>query len=178
MTAFVALLLMMGAISAARAQDAWLYTSEVPCASAPVYGIPFNSCAISNKRTFRIGTVQSWRLGFADEKSEFAIGLYNLIEPAAGSGMSPIAPSGMVAWIQAAEALKPVTSGGTGWALSGNRYVTFQKVRRQCVAFVRNAPVVNGQQRWILGAAFCREATAPIPTTEADFIADSIKVRL
>ena len=69
-------------------------------------------------------------------------------------------------------------SGGTGWTLTANRFVTFQKAQRQCVAFVRNGPAINGQQKWILGAAFCRESASPIPDSEAQFVADSIKVRL
>jgi len=176
-TGMLALLFVAGAFTAAFAQEAWLYGSEIPCATAPVYGIPFNNCAVSNRRTFRIGSVQSWRLTFADSKSEFAIGLYRLVEAQGGAGMSPVPTnSGMIDWIRAAEALRSVASGGTGWALNGN-YVTFQKSQRQCLAFVRNGPAPDGQQKWILGAAFCREAVAPIPASEAQFIVDAIKVR-
>ncbi len=49
------------------------------CATAPVYGVPFNQCWTSNVRTFRIGNVQSWRLTYTDSKSELAIGLYRLV---------------------------------------------------------------------------------------------------
>jgi hypothetical protein len=161
----------------AFAQDAWTYTSEIPCATAPVYGVPFTNCWISNTRTFRIGTVQSWRLAFVDQKSEFAIGLYSLVQAHGSDGMSPVAAnSGMIDWIRASEALRTVATGGTGWAVSGD-HVTFQKPQRQCIGFVRNGPAYNGQQKWILGAAFCRESTAPLSDNEAAFIADTIKVR-
>jgi len=55
--------------------------------------------------------------------------------------------------------------------------VTFQKAQRQCIGFVRNGPIAGGVMHWILGAVFCRESTSPIPTTEAQFIADAVKVR-
>ncbi len=78
----------------------------------------------------------------------------------------------MIEWIRAADSLKSVTSGGTGWTMSGSEAVTFQKSQRQCIAFVR-----NGQPNWILGAALCRESASPISPNEAAFIADAIKVR-
>jgi hypothetical protein len=94
------------------------------------------------------------------------------------TGLPAVAPgSSMIEWIRTADALKNVTTGGTSWAMSAGDarqpYVTFQKAQRQCVAFVRNGPA----QRWILGAAFCRESTSPIPASEAAFISDAIIVR-
>jgi hypothetical protein len=162
------------------AQDAWNFSSEVPCATTPVQGLPFQKCLISNVRTFRVGTVQAWRLTFVESKSEFAIGFYKMLEAHGVGGMSPVSSSGMADWIRTADALKNITSGGTGWASGGDssaRYVTFQRGQRQCLAFVHNGPVVNGQVNWILGAAFCRESVSPIPFSEAQFIADAIRVR-
>jgi hypothetical protein len=159
------------------AQDSWNFSSEIPCASAPVYGVPFSRCWISNPRTFRIGNVQSWRLTFADSNSEFSIGFYKLIEAHGVGGMSAVTSASMVSWIQTADALKNATTGGSSFALSGSEYVTFRKAQRQCIAFVRNAPSVGGQVRWILGAAFCRESATPIPPAEAQFLADAVRVR-
>ena len=65
----------------AAAQDAWVFASAISCASAPVYGLPFNQCWVSNTRGFRIGNIRAWRLLFADSKSEVAVGLYKLVEP-------------------------------------------------------------------------------------------------
>jgi hypothetical protein len=174
-------LLVAGSLpGAALAQDAWTFSSEVPCATAPVQGLPFQTCLISNVRTFRVGTVQAWRLTFADTKSEFAIGFYKMVEAHGYGGMSPVSYSNMAEWVRTADALKNITSGGTGWANGGDsnaRYVTFQRGQRQCLAFVHNGPAVNGQVNWLLGAAFCRDSVAPIPFSEAQFIADAIRVR-
>jgi hypothetical protein len=177
----IILLLALGSLSGgALAQDAWNFSTEVPCATTPVQGLPFQRCLISNVRTFRVGTVQAWRLTFADSKSEFAIGFYKMIEAHGVGGMSPVSYSSMAEWVRTADALKNITSGGTGWASGGDasaRYVTFQKAQRQCLAYVHNGPLVNGQVNWILGAAFCRDSASPIPFSEAQFIADAIRVR-
>jgi len=173
----LALLVLSVSVKPAVAQDAWVFTNEIPCATAPVYGVPFNRCWTSNVRTFRVGNVQSWRLTYTDSKSEFAIGLYKLVEAHGVGGMSPVPSSGEADWIRTADALKNVTSGAGGWASAGNAYVTFQKSQRQCIGFVRNGPTVSGQVNWILGAAFCRESASPIPTSEAQFIADAVQVR-
>lgn len=173
----LALLAMAFASRAAAAQDSWVFASEIPCATAPVYGVQFNQCWISNVRSFRVGTVQSWRLTFNDPKSEFAIGLYRLVEAHGVGGLSPVNGSGAADWIRTADALKNVTSGASRWAMAGGEYVTFQKAQRQCIGFVRNGPIVGGVTHWILGAAFCRESASPIPTSEAQFVADAIRVR-
>ncbi len=181
LVALLAALVVFGSVKAADAQDSWVFTNEIPCATAPVYGVPFNRCWTSNIRTFRIGTVQSWRLTYTDSKSEFAIGLYRLVRADGVGGLSPVASSGAVDWLRTADALKNVTTGAGGWALSGSRggdhYVTFQKAQRQCIGFVRNGTGTAGQLSWILGAAFCRETSTPIPKAEAEFVADAVKVR-
>ena len=170
-----------GRAGTALAQDSWVFATEVPCATAPVYGVPFSQCWTSNVRTFRIGNVQSWRLTYTDSKSEFAIGLYRLVQAHGVGGLSPVANSGAVDWLRTADALKNVTTGGGGWAFTGSTagdlYVTFQKAQRQCIGFVRNGSGVAGQLNWILGAVFCRESSSPLPMSEAQFIADAVKVR-
>jgi hypothetical protein len=177
----LAALIAGGTVTTAVAQDSWNFANEIPCATAPVYGVPFNRCWTSNVRTFRIGNVQSWRLTYTDTKSEFAIGLYRLVAAHGVGGLSPVANSGAVDWLRTADALKNVTTGAGGWALTGSRagdhYVTFQKAQRQCIGFVRNGAGSPGQLNWILGAVFCRESTTPIPTSEAEFVADAVKVR-
>src|SRR5262249_41356721 len=134
-------------------------------------------CWVSNVRTFRIGNVQSWRLTYADAKSEVAIGFYKLVEAHGVGGMSAVSGSGMVSWLQGADALKNATNGGFGWAYAGGEYVTFHKAQRQCIAFIRNGPAVGGQANWILGAAFCREASSPIAISEVQFINDAVRVK-
>ena len=177
----LALLVLAGSFRTAFAQDAWNFANEIPCATAPVYGVPFNRCWTSNVRTFRVGNVQSWRLTYTDSKSEVAIGLYRLVEAHGVGGMSAVASSGAIEWLRTADALKNVTAGATGWALSGStagdHYVTFQKAQRQCIGFVRNGPAIGGQINWILGATFCRESASPIPNSELQFIADAVQVR-
>ncbi len=70
-TRWIVSLLIAGSLPAnASAQDAWNFSTEVPCATTPVQGLPFQKCLISNVRTFRVGTVQAWRLTFTDAKSE------------------------------------------------------------------------------------------------------------
>ena len=165
-------------VRASLAEETWVFANEIPCSSAPVYGLPFNRCWISNMRSFRMGNVQSWRLLYADSKSESEVGLYSIVEARGSGGLPAVAPgSSMIEWIRTADALKNVTAGGTGWAMSGGAarepYLTFQKAGRQCLAFVRNGP----GQRWLLGAAFCRDATSPIAASEAAFISDAIQVR-
>jgi hypothetical protein len=177
----LAVLAVAGSARTALGQDSWVFTNEIPCATAPVYGVPFNRCWTSNVRTFRIGTVQSWRLTYTDSKSEFAIGLYRLVAAHGVGGLSPVANSGAVEWLRTADALKNVTTGAGGWTLTGSRagdhYVTFRKAQSQCIGFVRNGSGTAGQLNWILGAAFCRESATPIPTSEAEFVADAVKVR-
>jgi len=163
---------------AGLAEEAWVFANEIPCSSAPVYGLPFNQCWISNVRSFRMGSVQSWRLLYADSKSESEVGLYSIVAAHGADGLPSVAPgSSMIDWIRTADALKNVTSGGTGWAMSSGEvrqpFLTFQKPGRQCLAFVRTGPA----QRWLLGAAFCREATSPISANEAAFISDAIRMR-
>jgi hypothetical protein len=171
--AAVSLSSVCGAPKSAPAQDAWVFANAVPCASAPVYGLPFSACSISNTRAFRNGKIQSWRLTFSDAKSEVAVGLYRIVDAQGGGGMSPVSGSGVISWLQTAEALRSVTSGASSWALISGDYVTFQKGQRQCVGFVRNAPAAN----WTLGGALCREAQSPLAVSEAQFIADAVKVR-
>lgn len=177
----LAALVVVGSVKTAGAQDSWVFANEIPCATAPVYGVPFNRCWTSNVRTFRIGSVQSWRLTYTDSKSEVAIGLYRLVTAQGAGGFSPVASSGAVDWLRTADALKTVTTGAGGWALTGSvagdHYVTFQKAQRQCIGFVRNGPGTAGQLNWLLGAAFCRESATPIPMSEAQFIAAAVKVR-
>ena len=114
----LAALVAAGSVKTAFAQDSWVFTNEIPCATAPVYGVPFNRCWTSNVRTFRIGNVQSWRLTYTDSKSEFAIGLYRLVAAHGVGGLSPVASSGAVDWLRTADALKNVTTGAGGWALT------------------------------------------------------------
>ncbi len=177
----VALVAGAGLSTSASAQDSWVFSTEIPCESAPVYGVPFSQCWISNTRTFRIGTVQGWRLAYTDSKSEFSIGFYRIMDAHGVGGMSPVSASAAADWVRTADALKNVTAGASNWASSqnatGDRYITYQKPQRQCIAFVRNGPVTNGQVNWILGAAFCRESAAPLSSNEAQFIADAVKVR-
>lgn len=177
----LAVLALAGSIRPAVAQNSWVFNNEIQCATAPVYGVPFNRCWTSNVRTFRIGTVQSWRLTYTDSKSEFAIGLYRLVQAHGVGGLSPVASSGAVDWLRTADALENVTAGAGGWTYTGSRagdhYVTFQKAQRRCIGFVRNGSGTPGQLNWILGAVFCRETTSPIPTAEAEFVADAVKVR-
>jgi hypothetical protein len=142
-----------------------------------VYGLPFAQCWISNTRTFRNGNVQSWKLTYSDAKSDVAIGLYKLVEAHAPGGLGAVAGSGAIAWLQSAEALRTLTSGGTNWALGSGGYVTYQQAQRRCVGFVRNGPAIGGQINWILGAVFCRESDSPIAPSEAQFIADAVRVR-
>jgi hypothetical protein len=181
LTRILAVLVVAGTFRAAFAQDSWNFANEIPCATAPVYGVPFTQCWASNVRTFRVGNVQSWRLTYTDSKSEVAIGLYRLVEAHGVGGMSAVAGSTAIDWLRTADALKNVTAGGSGWTLNGSQagdhYVAFQKAQRQCIAFVRNGPAVNGQINWILGAAFCRESASPIPSSELQFIADAVQVR-
>lgn len=181
LVALLMALLVIGSVETADAQDSWVFNNEINCATAPVYGVPFNRCWTSNVRTFRIGNVQSWRLTYTDSKSEFAIGLYRLVQAHGVGGLSPVASSGAVDWLRTADALKNVTGGAGGWAYTasraGDHYVTFQKAQRQCIGFVRNGSGTPGQLNWILGAAFCRETSTPIPTAEAEFVADAVKVR-
>jgi hypothetical protein len=177
LTGMLAVLAMACISRTAFAQGSWNFTNEIPCATAPVFGVPFNQCWVSNPRSFRVGTVQSWRLTFNDSKSEFAIGLYRLVEAHGVGGMSPVASSGMAEWLRTADALKNVTSGASAWSWTGGQYVTFQKPQRQCIGFVRNGPIVGSAMNWILGAVFCRESSSPIPTSEAQFIADAVQVR-
>lgn len=164
----------------AVAQD-WSFAEETPCATAPVYGMQFQRCWISQVRTFRIGAVRAWRLSFGDSNSESSIGFYRMVEAHGIGGMGPVSASTMVDWVRTADALKNVTEGGSGWASNvagnGTRYVTFRKAARQCIAFVRNGPAVSGQVNWILGAAFCRESASPIPADEAQFVFDAVMVR-
>jgi hypothetical protein len=153
----------------------WVFANSIPCASAPVYGMSFSNCAVSNTRAFRVGNVRVWRLLLSDGKSEGAVGLYKLVEAHGVGGMGSV--SGMVDWLRSAEALGTVTSGGSGWALNGNQYVSFQRPNRQCVGFMRTGPAPGGPVNWILGGAFCRESTTPIPPNEAQFIVNAVKVR-
>lgn len=181
LTTLVAVLMVMIGATAAHAQDSWVFNNEIPCATAPVYGVPFNRCWTSNVRNFRIGTVQSWRLTYTDSKSEFAIGLYRLVAARGGGGFSPVSSSNAVDWLRTADALDNVTAGGSGWAITAStardHYVTFVKAQRQCIGFVRNGSGAPGQLNWLLGAAFCRESSTPIPTSEAQFVADAVRVR-
>jgi hypothetical protein len=181
LTGILVLLAAAGTSRAVLAQDSWNFANEIPCATAPVFGVPFTQCWASNVRTFRVGNVQSWRLTYTDTKSEVAIGLYRLVEAHGVGGMSAVSGSTAIDWLRTADALKNVTAGGSGWTLNGSQagdhYVAFQKAQRQCIAFVRNGPAVGGQINWILGAAFCRESASPIPSSELQFIADAVQVR-
>ncbi len=175
--AAVVLLACLAAGSPAEADD-WNFNQAIPCPTAPVYGVPFSQCYVSNVRTFRIGNIQSWRLTYTDSVSEFAIGYYRLVAAHGTGGMSPVTSnSALIDWVRTADALKHVSGGGTNWAVatspSGERYVTFQKGSRQCIGFVRNSP----SNTWTLGATFCRESRTPVPVQEVQFIWDAVKVR-
>ena len=136
----------------------------------------FRSCWVSNTRSFRVGDVRAWRFLFSDARSEIAAGLYKLVTPRGAGGMAAVAPGGLVDWLRTAEALKNVTAGASGWALNGP-FATFQKAGRQCIGFVRNGPAATGEATWILGATLCREAPGLLPSSEAQFISDALRVR-
>jgi len=107
-TRWIISLLIAGSLPGeALAQDAWNFSSEVPCATTPVQGLPFQKCLISNVRTFRVGTVQAWRLTFVESKSEFAIGFYKMLEAHGVGGMSPVSSSSMAEWVRTADASMP-----------------------------------------------------------------------
>jgi hypothetical protein len=171
------LLCIAGAPKSPFAQESWVFTTGIPCSTAPVYGLPFSQCLVSNTRNFRVGNVQAWRLLYSDSNSEVAIGFYKLVEAHGVGGIGQLAASGTIEWLRTADALKNVTSGASGWALSGSKYATFQKANRQCIGFVRNGPATTGQINWILGATFCRESASALPPSEAQFIADAVQVR-
>ena len=158
----------------ALAQDAWVFATAIPCGSAPVYGLPFNQCWVSNTRAFRNGNVQSWKLIYGDAKSDVAVGLYKLVEVHGPGGLGAVTGSAVINWLQSAEALKNLTSGGSNWVLGSGNYATYQLGQRRCVGFVRSG---GSQINWILGAVFCREADSPIAASEAQFIADAVRVR-
>lgn len=168
-------------VDASHAQGSWVFNDEIPCATAPVYGLPFGRCWASDVRAFRIGRIQSWRLTLTDARSEVAIGLYRLVEAHGVGGLSPVSGSNAVEWLRTADPLRNLTAGAGNWAYTtsraGDHYVTFSRAQRQCIGFVRNGSGVPGQLNWILGAAFCRESATPISPNEAEFIADAIRVR-
>jgi len=67
-------------LSGAAVADDWSFNEEIPCATAPVSGMQFQRCWISQARSFRIGAVRAWRLSFGDSNSESSIGFYKLVE--------------------------------------------------------------------------------------------------
>ena len=73
LASLVSLLFVVGGPPAALAQE-WNFSQEIPCATAPVYGVPFTRCFASNRRTFRIGVVQSWLAGQQARAVELQIG--------------------------------------------------------------------------------------------------------
>jgi hypothetical protein len=162
------------AVSPVVAQD-WVFAESVACESAPVYGFPFNNCAASNTRTFRVGIARAWRMLYSDATSEAAVGLYRLIEAHGVGGMGP-ATSSMADWLRGADSLRSVTAGAFGW-VQNDQYVAFQRPNRQCVGFMRTGPPGAGAVYWTLGGAFCRDSTTPIPPDEARFLVNAVKVR-
>lgn len=178
---FVAWLAIGGSGGGSARAQSWVFNNEIPCATAPVYGVPFSRCWISDVRTFRIGDVQSWRLTYTDTKSEVAVGLYRLVEAHGVGGLSPVSSSNAVEWVRTADPLKDITTGANRWAYTGSRagdhYVTFSRGQQQCIGFIRNGSGTPGQLSWVLSAAFCRESASPLPMSEAEFIADAVRVR-
>jgi hypothetical protein len=172
---FAALSVLGGAVPSVVAQDAWVFTESIPCSAAPVYGLPFNNCAVSNARRFRVGDARAWRMLFSDATSEAAMGLYRLVEARGAGGMGP-PTSSMVDWLRNADSLRSITVGAFGW-VQNDQYVAFQRPSRQCVGFMRTGPPPGGTVYWILGGALCRVSPTPIPPDEARFLVDSIKVR-
>jgi hypothetical protein len=164
-----------GTVPSAVAQDSWVFTESIPCSTAPVYGMPFNNCAVSNTRRFRVGNARAWRMLFSDATSEAAVGLYRLVEAKGVGGMGAITSS-MADWLRNADSLRSVTAGAFGWT-QNDQYVAFQRPNRQCVGFVRTGPTPGGTVYWILGGALCRDSPTPIPPAEAQFLVNSVKVR-
>lgn len=179
--AFLAALAILGNGGRAAHAESWAFATEIPCATAPVYGVPFSRCWISNVRTFRIGVVQSWRLVYTDAKSEVAVGLYRLVEAHGVGGLGAVSSSNAVDWVRTADPLKNITTGASRWAYTGSRagdhYVTFSRGQQQCIGFIRNGSGAAVQLSWVLSAAFCRESPTPLPMSEAEFIADAVRVR-
>lgn len=157
------------------AQDAWVFNQSIPCSTAPVTGVPFNNCSVSNMRSFRVGNARAWRMLFSDATSEAAFGLYRLVEPKGVGGMGPLTSS-MADWLRNADSLRTVTAGSFGWT-QNNQYVAFQRPNRHCVGFARTGPPPGGTVYWILGGALCRDSPTPIPPAEAQFLVTSVQVR-
>jgi hypothetical protein len=164
-----------GGVPSAVAQGSWEFSESIPCNTAPVYGIPFNNCTVSNIRRFRVGDARAWRLLFSDASSEAAVGLYRLIEARGVGGMGAVTSS-MAEWLRNADSLRSVTAGAFGWT-QNDQYVAFQRPNRQCVGFMRTGPQPGGTVYWILGGALCRASPTPLPAAEAIFLVNSIKVR-
>jgi len=123
------LLLGLAAPAAAVAQDSWVFAESVPCDSAPVYGVPFNDCAVSNTRSFRVGNARAWRMLYTDPTSEAAVGLYRLIEAHGVGGMGPATQS-MADWLRGADSLRSVTAGAFGW-VQNDQFVAFHELHRK-----------------------------------------------
>src|SRR5262245_38856463 len=170
-----ALSVSMAAVPSAAAQDSWVFNQSIPCSTAPVSGVPFNNCAVSNMRSFRVGNARAWRMLFSDATSEAAFGLYRLVEPKGVGGMGPLTSS-MADWLRNADALRSVTAGSFGWTQNA-QYVAFQRPNRHCVGFARTGPPPGGTVYWILGGALCRDSPTPIPPAEAQFLVNSVQVR-
>src|SRR5260370_12182813 len=117
----VALRVVAGPSRAASAEDAWNFANEIPCAAAPVYGVPFTQCWASNVRTFRVGNVQSWRLTYTDSKSEAAIGLYRLVEGHGAGGVGARGGPTALTWPRRADPVKNSTLGASGWRLNARQ---------------------------------------------------------
>jgi hypothetical protein len=164
-----------GAMPPAIAQDSWAFTESIPCNTAPVYGMPFNNCSVSNTRRFRVGNARAWRMLYSDATSEAAVGLYRLIE-AHGVGGMGAATSSVTNWLRNADALRSVTAGAFGWT-ENDQFVAFQRPNRHCVGFMRTGPTPGGTVYWILGGALCRASPTSIPPAEAKFLFDAVKVR-
>src|SRR5262249_49305890 len=128
----------LGAAPPTGMAQEWVFAQAIPCDSAPVYGVPFNSCAVSNVRTFRVGNAQAWRMLYNHATSEAAVGLYRLVEAHGVGGMGP-ATNSMVDWLRGADSLRSITAGAFGW-IQNDQYVAFQRPNRQCVGFMRTGP--------------------------------------
>jgi hypothetical protein len=165
----------LGSLLPAVAQSGWVFATAIPCDSAPVYGVPFNNCSVSNTRSFRVGDARAWRMLYTDATSEAAVGLYRLVEAHGVGGMGP-ATSNVIDWLRNADSLRSVTEGAFGW-VQNDQYVAFQRPNRQCVGFMRTGPPPSTVVYWILGGAFCRASATPIPAGEARFLVNAVKVR-
>lgn len=157
------------------------YDTKIDCAKAPVLGFSFQGCWISSLSRSSLGVHQSWRFTYSDNVSAAVFGYFKAMDD---SFLPNDRSDNAVAAFRLNDAVyndvRTMVKVGRIESVGNDRFFSFERDSRgeeRCKAFIRHGPAKGAGSAHIIVGFFCRRSGGDIPTQEARFLTDQIRVR-